>query len=100
MNLRLSIVAALCAAALGVQAGSTASFANGSTTAAPPNDNFADAVVLSGDDVSRLGDTNVGATLEAGEPTMIGGAPAGASVWYRWTASVGSASTRGARSAV
>src|SRR5439155_1328962 len=58
----------------------------GSTAAAPANDNFADAVVLSGDDASRLGDTNVGATLEAGEPTTIGGITAGASVWYRWTA--------------
>ena len=69
----------------GVAAGGA--IANGSTTAAPANDNFADAVVLSGDDVSRLGDTNVGATLEAGEPTTVASEPAGASVWYRWTAS-------------
>jgi Fibronectin type III domain/PASTA domain/Divergent InlB B-repeat domain len=68
----------------GVAAGGA--IANGSTTAAPPNDNFVDAVVLSGDDASRLGDTNVGATLEAGEPTTVAGEPSGASVWYRWTA--------------
>ncbi len=54
----------------------------------PANDDFADAVVLSGQNTSRSGDTNVNATLEvgAGEPTTVAGAPAGASVWYRWTA--------------
>jgi hypothetical protein len=69
---------------LGVAA--AGSIANGSTAAAPANDNFADAVVLSGDDASRIGDTNVGATLESGEPGTVAGAPAENSVWYRWTA--------------
>jgi Fibronectin type III domain/WD40-like Beta Propeller Repeat/PASTA domain len=52
----------------------------------PPNDDFANAIVLTGQDATRIGDTNVGAGLETGEPTQVAGAPAGASVWYRWTA--------------
>lgn len=61
----------------------------------PLNDNFADAIVLSGVlPISRLGDSNVGATLESGEPTLINYGeinPAdeydniGATVWYEWT---------------
>src|SRR6185295_7778733 len=69
---------------LGLAAGGA--IANGVAIAAPPNDNFANAIVLSGDDVVRTGDMNVDATLEAGEPTEIDGAETGASVWYRWTA--------------
>ena len=34
----------------------------------PPNDNFANAILLAGTTASRTGDTNVGATLETGEP--------------------------------
>jgi titin len=56
--------------------------------AAPANDDFANAVVLSTQNASRLGDTNDGATLEAGEADTVAGADAGASVWYRWTAPV------------
>ncbi len=57
---------------------------------------------MSGDDASRLGDTNLGATLEPGEPIDIGGTTAGASVWYRWTAPTDarSGSTRYTGSAV
>ena len=47
---------------------------------APPNDDFADAVVLSGDEGSVDG-TNDGASLEAPEPGDVSN-----SVWYRWTA--------------
>jgi hypothetical protein len=52
----------------------------------PPNDDFANAIVLSGEDVTRIGDSSVGAGLETGEPTQVAGSTAGASVWYRWTA--------------
>lgn len=47
---------------------------------APPNDDFADAVVLSGEEGSVDG-TNDGASLEASEPGDVSN-----SVWYRWTA--------------
>ncbi|MFL5935904.1 MAG: fibronectin type III domain-containing protein [Gaiellaceae bacterium] len=86
---RWPIVAALAAAGVVAAVPSAAAAQTGAgtaTSAAPANDNFADAIVLSGNDASRLGDTNVGATLEAGEPATVGGAPAGASIWYRWTA--------------
>jgi hypothetical protein len=46
----------------------------------PANDDFADAVELTGDTGSIDG-TNVGASSEAGEPEYLGN-----SVWYRWTA--------------
>ncbi len=53
--------------------------------AAPPaNDNFADALVGSGDQVEGAGNT-FGATKESGEPNH-GGDPGGASVWFGWTA--------------
>lgn len=47
---------------------------------APPNDDFADAVELTGDGGSVNG-TNVGASFETSEPGDVSG-----SVWYRWTA--------------
>jgi PASTA domain len=47
---------------------------------APPNDDFADAVVVSGEEGSVEG-TNDGASVEALEPGSVSG-----SVWYRWTA--------------
>lgn len=52
----------------------------------PANDDFANAQVVSGASGSVTG-TNVGATLEAGEPT-IQDAKGGASVWYKWTVPV------------
>jgi hypothetical protein len=51
----------------------------------PPNDNFANALILAGNSGSVVG-TNRDATKEAGEPNHAGG-PGGASIWYRWTAS-------------
>ena len=52
----------------------------------PANDNFVNALAVSGDSGSIVG-TNKDATKEPGEPNHAGGA-GGASVWYRWTASV------------
>ena len=59
--------------------------ASGSASAKfpPPNDNFADAVVITGQSGQVQG-TNVGATSELGEPQH--GYGYGLSVWYRWTA--------------
>lgn len=52
----------------------------------PPNDDFADAELLSGAVVSASG-TTVGATREAGEPDHADSTGYGSrSVWYRWTA--------------
>ena len=39
-----------------------------------------------GPSASRTDDTNTGATLEAGEPPTVAASPAGASIWYSWTA--------------
>jgi Fibronectin type III domain len=50
----------------------------------PANDNFANAKAISGASGS-VASTNVGATVEPGEPTIQDQA-GGASVWYRWTA--------------
>jgi hypothetical protein len=50
----------------------------------PANDNFANAQAISGASGSVSG-TNVGATVEPGEPTIQDNA-GGASVWFRWTA--------------
>jgi hypothetical protein len=51
---------------------------------APVNDNFANAVVLSGSSDSASG-TNSGATKETGEPNHADRS-GGVSVWYRWQA--------------
>ncbi|MBQ6340507.1 MAG: hypothetical protein IJI36_15315, partial [Kiritimatiellae bacterium] len=48
-------------------------------TPAPANDNFASATVISGASGSTAG-SNVGATIEVGEPMSYG------TVWYKWTA--------------
>jgi uncharacterized delta-60 repeat protein len=53
---------------------------------AAPNDNFANATVLTGDWGSTNAD-NYLATAETGEPSHAGYA-ANASLWYQWTASV------------
>lgn len=52
--------------------------------AAPANDNFNNALVLSGSSLLTTG-INVAATKESGEPNH-GGNPGGASVWWTWTA--------------
>jgi hypothetical protein len=57
-----------------------------SAAALPPaNDNFADAITLSGDEGRQAG-TTIDATAEANEPNHAG-LPPYASVWYSWTAS-------------
>src|SRR6266404_5121005 len=56
-----------------------------SLQAAPVNDNFASATLISGSSATVAG-SNVGATKELGEPPIAGNA-GGASVWWFWTAS-------------
>lgn len=55
---------------------------------APVNDDFADAIVLSGEKGRMHSATNVGATKELGEPNHHGN-PGGKSIWYKWTAPAG-----------
>jgi len=50
--------------------------------AAAPNDNFANAIILSG--LTDVTATNIGATAEPGEPAH-GGEPASKSLWWKWT---------------
>jgi hypothetical protein len=57
---------------------------NLATAAVPANDNFAGAAVLTGSSLTWTG-TNVGASLESGEP-RIAGVTGGASVWFTWVA--------------
>jgi hypothetical protein len=52
----------------------------------PANDNFASGIALGSLPVTVTG-TNVGATKQAGEPSVAGNA-GGKSVWYTWTAAV------------
>jgi subtilase family serine protease len=68
-------------------AGVSSSAATGALTVLAPatsNNSFAAATVLTGTAVTVTG-TNVGATKEAGEPSIAGNA-GGKSVWYAWTA--------------
>ncbi len=58
--------------------------------AAPANDNFANAFLIKGLSGSTNG-SNVGASLQTGEPTVIGAV--GESVWYVWTAPANGAYT-------
>jgi hypothetical protein len=55
----------------------------GATALPPTNDDFANAIALSGDEGSQAG-TTIDATAEAGEPNHVGQPPY-ASVWYSWT---------------
>src|ERR1041385_2262331 len=52
--------------------------------AAPSNDNFVNALTITGTNVTVTG-SNVGATKEVGEPNIEGN-PGGKSVWWKWTA--------------
>ena len=58
--------------------------AGGRAQAQPTNDNFANALVLTGSWGADTND-NTGATAEPGEPSHAG-FPATASIWYKWTA--------------
>jgi M6 family metalloprotease-like protein len=51
----------------------------------PPNNDFARAQVLSGNQ-GRVTGSNVNATKETGEPNHVGATSGGRSVWYRYTA--------------
>jgi subtilase family serine protease len=57
-----------------------------SEAVAPVNDNFSNATRLSGRPATWTG-TNVGATIQAGEPIVAGNA-GGSSIWFSWTAPV------------
>jgi hypothetical protein len=58
------------------------------STGGPPNDDFADAQAITGNSGAVTG-SNVGATVEAGEPDHDPNQPSGASVWYRFDVPVG-----------
>jgi thiol-disulfide isomerase/thioredoxin len=64
--------------------GIIAHITSGQTASPPINDNFADAIRLTGTSVKTTG-SNVGGTKEAGEPNHAGN-PGGNSVWWSWTA--------------
>ena len=54
-----------------------------SALAAPANDNFADAIALTGDSGVQTGPSTVDATYEVGEPDLHG--YVGPTVWFKWT---------------
>ena len=60
-------------------------FASGASAAAPANDDFADAVALTGLPTTANG-TNLDATKETGEPLHGGITGGGFSVWWTWIA--------------
>ncbi len=68
-----------------------ASSVDARTTAAPANDNFANAQSVTGQSGTATG-SNVGATKESGEPNHAGNA-GGASIWYRWVAPASGSAT-------
>ena len=86
MKIRAVACGVIAVACLGISFGGAAR--GSAQTAAPANDNFASATVLTGQNATRAGDTNVDATLETGESTTVAGSTGGASVWYSWTAPV------------
>jgi hypothetical protein len=51
----------------------------------PPNDNFADRIILTGDYVEAGGNNDL-ASLEPGEPDHAAGLSGSASLWWTWTA--------------
>jgi hypothetical protein len=53
----------------------------GSALAAPANDNFADAIIITGNAGIQTGTNNNGATLEVGEYNGAGGTN---TVWFKW----------------
>ncbi len=69
-----------------IQAAALALLTTSSLQAAPPaNDNFANAVVITGTSGTQAG-ANAESTLETGEITNVDGQNSSASIWYRWTA--------------
>lgn len=63
--------------------GTGSSSAQFTVFAAPPNDNFSNALTFAGNGV--VSGTNIGATRETGEPNH-GGNGGSASIWWNWTA--------------
>ena len=86
MRMKLWIGVSLLAAVVWTGAALGGVLAGDSAATAPANDNFANALVLPGASTTRLGDTNVDATLELDEPDTVADGPAANSVWYFWTA--------------
>ena len=84
-GIKLWIGVSLLAGAVWTGAAGGSVFGTGSSAAAPINDNFANAFVLTGQNDSRLSDTNVDATLEVGEDPIVAERPGGHSIWYSWT---------------
>jgi len=84
-GIKLWIGVSLLAGSIWTGAAVGSVFATGSTTAPPANDNFANAIVLTGQNVSSLGGTNFEATLELGEDPNIAERPASHTIWYSWT---------------
>ena len=85
-GIKLWIGMALLAGSIWTSAAFGSVFASGSTASPPANDNFASPVVLpTGLTASRVGDTNVDATLEAGEDPNVAERPASHTIWYSWT---------------
>jgi hypothetical protein len=62
--------------------GATGSIALAWALVPPPNDDFADATLVTGTPGTAVG-TNVGATAQAGEPAFLAG---GKTVWWKWVA--------------
>jgi hypothetical protein len=54
---------------------------------APPNDNLLNAQVILGVSGS-VEDTNINATVQAGEPPPFPGVPAQSTIWFVWTAPI------------
>ena len=88
MKTSVFIALAVLASVVALLGGGTAS--TGPAFAQPANDDFADAVPLTSADLpfvnEPMGMSTVGATTEVGEP-QPSCAPAGSTVWYRFTAS-------------
>lgn len=81
LNTKLILSAVCAAVCFGLVFGTSTAAA-----AAPANDDFANAQVVTGLTSATAGST-VDATREAGEGDHFEGAPGGNSVWYSWTAS-------------
>ena len=64
--------------------GTVSSAANFTVLSVPPNDNFASALIVTGNSGTASGNNTL-ATKEVGEPNHAGN-PGGKSIWYAWTA--------------
>ncbi len=87
INRLLSQVDPVAGLAGKVQSGGRLNLAKalGSTVNTPFNDSFANRAQLAGSTI-QVRSSNVGATLETGEPATISGTAVGTSLWWTWTA--------------